>query len=246
MIADDLRPQLNAAYGHTWMQTPNIDAFTHTALTFTRAFVQQQVCSPSRNSFMTGRRPDKTRVWNFNDDFRVARPSLDPSDTGPGAGANWTTLPGYFKAHGYQVYGSGKLFHPNRPRNNDLPQSFDDYSDSTGVNRSCNGGKVVYEPTQNASLGQGSAWRRIVACEENDSEAQLTFAAIEFLKRATNGSNTRPFFIGMGHHRPHLPWHSPSRFIDQYGDASGIAIAKQQQYPATAASNQWHPWFDQV
>ena len=47
MIADDLRPQLNAAYGQTFMQTPHMDAFTHTALTFTRAFVQQQVCSPS-------------------------------------------------------------------------------------------------------------------------------------------------------------------------------------------------------
>ena len=34
--------------------------------------------------------------------------------------------------------------------------------------------------------------------------------------------------------------------IDQYGDASGIALAKQQAYPATAATNQWHPWFDQV
>ena len=38
------------------------------------------VCSPSRNSFMTGRRPDTTRVWNFLDSFRTA-------------GANWTTMP---------------------------------------------------------------------------------------------------------------------------------------------------------
>ena len=28
---------------------------------------------------------------------------------------------------------------------------------------------------------------------------------------------TGPFFIAMGHHRPHLPWISPARYIDQYG-----------------------------
>ena len=49
MIADDLRPQLMAAYKHPWMKTPNIDKFSETALVFLRAYVQQQVCSPSRN-----------------------------------------------------------------------------------------------------------------------------------------------------------------------------------------------------
>ena len=127
MLADDLRPQLMAAYDHPWMKTPNIDKFTETATVFLRAYVQQQVCSPSRNSFMTGRSPDKTGVWNFNDDFRVSRPGTDPEDTTPGRGANWTTMPQYFKQNGYQVYGTGKTFHPNRPVNNDLPLSWTAY-----------------------------------------------------------------------------------------------------------------------
>jgi hypothetical protein len=53
VMADDLRPQLSAAYGHSWMKTPSLDKFTSTATVFLRAFAQQQVCSPSRNSFMT-------------------------------------------------------------------------------------------------------------------------------------------------------------------------------------------------
>lgn len=53
VIADDLRPQLNRAYQHPWMKTPHLDEFTETALVFQRAYVQQQVCSPSRNSFLT-------------------------------------------------------------------------------------------------------------------------------------------------------------------------------------------------
>ena len=67
LIADDLRPQLKKAYGKTFMHTPNIDAFTDTALTFDWAYTNMAICSASRNSFMTGRVPDKTRVWNFID-----------------------------------------------------------------------------------------------------------------------------------------------------------------------------------
>eukprot|EP00041_Stephanoeca_diplocostata_P018915 m.400487 g.400487 ORF g.400487 m.400487 type:complete len:178 (-) comp21159_c0_seq26:683-1216(-) len=35
---------------------------------------------------------------------------------------------------------------------------------------------------------------------------QRQAAAIRFLVQATNGSDPRPFFLGMGHHRPHLPY----------------------------------------
>ena len=61
LIADDLRPQLNKAYGKTFMHTPNIDTFTDTALVFDWAYTNMAICSASRNSFMSGRVPDKTR-----------------------------------------------------------------------------------------------------------------------------------------------------------------------------------------
>ena len=39
-------------------------------------------------------------------------------------GAAWTTLPGYFKKHGFLVTGVGKSFHPNSPKNFDQPMSW--------------------------------------------------------------------------------------------------------------------------
>ena len=74
---DDLRPQLNASYGHPQMHTPNLDLLAAEGTTFRRAYCQQAVCSPSRNSFMSGRRPGTTRVWNFLNHFREV-------------GQNWT------------------------------------------------------------------------------------------------------------------------------------------------------------
>jgi hypothetical protein len=38
------------------MHTPNIDAFSKTATVFEQGYVQSQMCVPTRNSFMSGRR----------------------------------------------------------------------------------------------------------------------------------------------------------------------------------------------
>ena len=58
LVIDDLRPEL-AAYGFSTV-TPHFDAFASSALTFTRAYVQYSHCSPSRNSFLSGRSPQTT------------------------------------------------------------------------------------------------------------------------------------------------------------------------------------------
>jgi hypothetical protein len=62
---------------------------------------------------MSGRRPDTTRVWNFQNHFRET-----------GVGEDWLSLPEYFKSHGMLTMGSGKLFHPGVPPDNDWPKSW--------------------------------------------------------------------------------------------------------------------------
>lgn len=53
------------------------------------------VCNPSRNSFLSGRIPDVSQVWNFE---RTV-------------GAEMVTLPMYFRGQGYLVSGAGKIWH---------------------------------------------------------------------------------------------------------------------------------------
>ena len=60
---------------------------------------QQALCGPSRTSFLTGRRPESTRVFDLNTYWRDVA-------------GNFTTLPQYFKRHGYFTQGVGKIFHP--------------------------------------------------------------------------------------------------------------------------------------
>lgn len=105
LAVDDMRPSLGS-YNFTIpgqpTHSPNIDKLAREGTLFTHAYVQYAYCSPSRNSFMSGRNPDTTKVWEFADTFREI-----------GVGADWVTMPEYFKQFGYLTLGGGKLYHPS-------------------------------------------------------------------------------------------------------------------------------------
>jgi iduronate 2-sulfatase len=105
LVSDDMRPQLKCYSGtdfpspvHPSMHSPSLDALASKSLLLKRAYVQQALCSPSRTSLLTGRRPDTTHVYDMNHYFREV-------------GGNFTTIPQYFKENGYLSIGMGKVFH---------------------------------------------------------------------------------------------------------------------------------------
>eukprot|EP01047_Picozoa_sp_COSAG01_P002783 COSAG01_NODE_76_length_28332_cov_298.876992_13_plen_141_part_00 len=82
LVVDDLRPQIRA-YGVDWMHTPHIDQLAAEGMLFERAYVQQSICAPTRNSFLSGRYPDKTRAWNFIVRAATTRPLVNPASAPP-------------------------------------------------------------------------------------------------------------------------------------------------------------------
>jgi hypothetical protein len=97
IAVDDLRPELGC-YGNAVVKSPNIDKLAAGGVVFEHAYCQQAVCSPSRSSLMTGRRPDATRVWDLVTHFRTALPDA-------------VTLPQHFKANGYHTAALNKIYH---------------------------------------------------------------------------------------------------------------------------------------
>ena len=57
---DDLRCEMGC-WGHDYMVTPNLDRIAAGGVRFTKAYCQQALCHPSRNSVMSGLRPDALR-----------------------------------------------------------------------------------------------------------------------------------------------------------------------------------------
>merc|ERR1711899_357509 len=105
LVADDMRPNIAAyedanseIFGQPPMHTPNLDALASRSLLFERAYDAQALCSPSRTSTLTTRRPDTTKILKIGDYWRTY-------------GGNFTTLPQFFLENGYITFGAGKIFH---------------------------------------------------------------------------------------------------------------------------------------
>ena len=62
IISDDLNMDMGC-YGHPTVKTPNLDRLAKRGMLFQRAYAQYPLCNPSRTSFMSGRRPETTKIF---------------------------------------------------------------------------------------------------------------------------------------------------------------------------------------
>ena len=130
IIADDLNRSL-PCYGHPVVKTPNVDRLAARAVRFDRAYCQYPVCSPSRVSFLSGRRPEQTRM--FGNEGASRTPALQDA----------VFLPEYFRQQGYFTARVGKMFHIGR----DVPECWDVTEEGTP------GNKIIYQPQEPEKLG---------------------------------------------------------------------------------------------
>ena len=242
LLVDDLRTSFGA-YGHidhgSTAVAPAFDKLARESTLFEQAYAQVAVCVPSRNSFMTGRRPRTTSVYNFGvgySDFR-ARPD----------GHLWVTLPQYFKQHGYLVGGAGKTFHAGSPPDFDAPLSWSDelpyHFNKGGKGTGCSEGDVADAETEGGCEGgqeceadeeeaatPGLAWCEVSDFLLPDHEDSLTVQAGLRMLRQVTRQQERPFLLMVGMHKPHTPYNIPARFFRGY-PMDQIVVAAHPTFP---------------
>ncbi|WP_129715160.1 sulfatase [Pedobacter sp. SYP-B3415] len=200
IVVDDLRPALGC-YGDSAASTPHIDQLASRGTIFTQAYCQQAVCAPSRASFMTGRKPDRSRVWNLDTHFRKALPDV-------------VTLPQYFKNQGYYTRQIGKIYHD--PASAQDPAS---WSVASLFGITTNTGKYVLD----SNLKHAPKALVAEAADVADSayiDGMVAAAAVKELAAAD-----KPFFLAVGFRRPHLPFSVPHTYWQRLARNSFPAAA---------------------
>lgn len=225
IIVDDLRADLNE-FSDKGVHKPAIDKLSSEGVSFTRAYCQKALCVPSRQSFLTGMRPNKFGA-GFNEHFRKKLPKH-------------ITLPQYFKENGYQSISLGKVFHHRDPVSwtepSWVPQPkyyYPIYGTEEAVKIQQEQVKAKqFFPKDKEWWARGDKWVPGLIWESPDvldnklTDGMLTDYAIEKIDELKN----KPFFMAVGFFRPHLPFIAPKKYFDLY-PLNSIRLSKNETLP---------------
>jgi iduronate 2-sulfatase len=209
LIADDLNCDLGC-YGDAAVRTPHIDQLAARGVKFERAYCQFPLCSPSRSSFLTGRRPNVTGVLTNPSAKTPMAPHFRQTipDT--------VTLPQLFKRNGWFSARVGKLYHYGVPNDIGTASLDDYYSWDLAINpRGLD--REVHEKIFSLQPGQFGGTVSWYAAEGEDGEHTDGIAATEAVKLLERFQREkRPFFLAVGFYRPHTPYVAPRKYFDLY------------------------------
>ena len=184
---DDLNDWVGCMGGHPQAKTPNIDRVAKMGTLFNNAHCQSPVCNPSRASMMTGRYPHTSGVYFLGPDLKEA-PVLK----------NLKTMPEVFADHGYKTMAAGKIFHRGDRR------FFQEYLPTGGFGP---------RPQKKISQPHGHPlWDWGIFPDDDNVMPDMKCAkwAVDQLSQ----KHDKPFFIGVGFYRPHVPMFATKKWFD--------------------------------
>lgn len=202
IAVDDLRPELSV-YDQSHIISPHFDRLANQGMVFERAYCQQAVCAPSRNSLLTGLRPDSLKIYDLSTFFRSTVPDV-------------ITLPQHFKENGYHTESIGKIYHTGHGNRNDSlswsipPWDYRPYRDQ--FRTIAKGDTVGLDGSEPHVQGKKVPWYASKFPEEHQLDYGVTSYALERLK----GLKDEPFFLAVGYFKPHLPFVAPGKYWDLY------------------------------
>jgi arylsulfatase A-like enzyme len=215
IAVDDLKPNLGC-YGDSIVRSPNIDRLSSQGLTFTRAYCQQAVCSPTRTSLLTGRRPDTTRVYDLRQHFRGTIPDV-------------VTLPEQFRRNGFVTTGFSKIFHgglddarswsipswtPGGPAWNTPENAKRAARQEERLKEQGWIGAATPPRSEEDRKRRGPAWVSSDKADDDLPDGRTATAAVAALRELKD----KPFFMAVGFLKPHLPFIAPKKYFDLYRD----------------------------
>jgi iduronate 2-sulfatase len=231
IAVDDLRPELGI-YGNKIVKTPHMDLLAKRGSYFTNHYVQVPTCGASRYSLMTGLRPKK-KIHISNSVFYKETAGQNERDRPE-------SLVHHFKRNGYTTIGIGKLSHsvdglvygynesPSEVK--EMPHSWDRFVFNAGKWKTGWNAFFAYASGENRQSlkNQVKPYESATVSDDGYPDGLILNSALEELKKLKE--KQKPFFLGVGFFKPHLPFNAPKKYWDLY-DRNKIPIASDPFVP---------------
>ncbi len=231
---DDLNDWVGFLDGHPQALTPNMDRLAQRGIVFTNAHCSSPACNPSRAAVFSGRMPWQTGVWSNKDKKLFAQQP------------NIHVLPDSFRDAGYETYGTGKLMHSGAAANqrlfehhfdveqrwspftreqvrytsDELPSKGSEFPkhvvhwNGQDINLPLNGMPSDRNPDK--SVGESFDWGPLDVDDADMGDSEITDWAIEQLGNIAKRGGSKPFFLGVGYYRPHIPLFAPAKYFQRF------------------------------
>ena len=212
IISDDLTATALSCYGNTVCKTPNIDRIAAEGTRFTRAYCQATYCGPSRASLMSGYYPHAIGALGYGN----PRPAI-------GKRATWAQ---HFKNAGYHTARVSKIYHMGVPRG--IEKGTDGADDAASWSEKFNSkGPEWRAPGKGETLEGNPDGKRpvvggntfvVVEADGDDlvhSDGRTAKKACELIEQHKD----KPFFLGVGFVRPHVPFVAPRPYYAPFPHA---------------------------
>lgn len=193
IAVDDLNDWVVPYDGHPQAITPNLQRLAEQSLRFTNAHCQAPLCGPSRASLFTGLLPSTTGLYLHVKDGEIlsgSQSALEPE-----------LLTHVLQRNGYKTMGAGKLLHNGA--GGGLLQNYGGHKDF---------GPYPEKPMNYNHEGTSTDWGAF----PNSNEQMPDHAVADYAIDALAQPHEKPFFLGVGINRPHVPWHVPQEWFDKF------------------------------
>jgi arylsulfatase len=201
ICTDQQRWNTIGALGNPHVKTPNIDRLVKEGVSFTHAYCQSPICTPSRASFLTGMYPSTVHATkNGASEWSEAAPLITK----------------ILKDAGYECGLSGKLHlstaMANRPEKRPIDDGYQVFHYSHGPYQ---GGStndyISYYRDKGIDILKYKAELGYVP-EEYHQTTWCTDRAIDFIKEKREW----PWLFSLNPYDPHGPFDPPQKYIDRY------------------------------
>ena len=201
IMSDEHAPQYSSVYGHSLVQSPNMERMAEMGVTFDNAYCNSPICGPSRMSFMTGRYI--YRIGTYDNGFPMSSDAVTWAHRLRNVGYD-VVLSGkqHFcgpdQLHGFRTQLARDL-HAELWTKNGVPHGAANWEAGIVKAKKPWGGVAEAGPGTTTSI---------------EVDDRVEEAALAYIKAAAD--KDRPWCLNVGFIAPHFPLVVPRRFWDLY------------------------------